>query len=142
MDTTAHDLKLLSIGYFIQGGIVIFSGLVCVGYLGLIEAVFASARNSTRVDPRNQMPEGILLTIGVIVIVIALLTLAFGALMLYAAVSLRQHRNRTLVLVMAALNCMAIPYGTVLGIFTFLVLQRAAAKEIFDVAPQWPIAPA
>jgi hypothetical protein len=32
---------------------------------------------------------------------------------------------------MAALNCLAMPYGTVLGIFTFLVLQRTAAKEMF-----------
>jgi hypothetical protein len=32
---------------------------------------------------------------------------------------------------MAALSCLAIPYGTVLGIFTFMVLQRPAARAIF-----------
>jgi heme/copper-type cytochrome/quinol oxidase subunit 2 len=141
MDTTAHDLRLLSIGYFIQGGIVIFSGLLFLCYLALIGAVFASVQNGAQVDPQKQIPAHLLYAIGVVVIAMALVTLLVGACMLYSGVALRKRKNRTLILVMAALNCLAIPYGTVLGIFTFLVLQRTIAKEMFGqmaAAPESP----
>ena len=135
MDTTAHDLRLLSIGYFIQGGIVIFYGLLALCYLGFMGAIFASIPNSPQGDPRNQIPAGLGYTIGAIVIAVALLTLVGGSCLLYAGLALRRHKKRTFVLVMAALNCLGVPYGTVLGIFTFLVLQRAEAKEIFEQTP-------
>jgi len=135
MNTTAHDLRLLSIGYFIQGGIVIFYGLLALCYVGFMGAIFGSIPNSPQGDPRNQIPAGLLYTIGAIVIAVALVTLVGGSCVLYAGLALRKHEKRTFVLVMAALNCLAVPYGTVLGIFTFLVLQRAEAKEIFAQTP-------
>ena len=135
MDTTAHDLRLLSIGYFIQGGIVIFYGLLALCYVGFMGAIFGSIPNSPQGDPRNQIPAGLLYSIGAIVIAVALVTLVGASCVLYAGLALRKHKKRTFVLVMAALNCLAVPYGTVLGIFTFLVLQRTEAKEIFGQTP-------
>jgi hypothetical protein len=135
MDTTAHDLRLLSIGYFIQGGIVITYGLLALCYVGFMGAIFGSIPNSPQGDPRNQIPAGLLYAIGSIVIAVSLVTLVGGSCALYAGLALRKHKKRTFVLVMAALNCLAVPYGTVLGIFTFLVLQRTEAKEIFGQTP-------
>ncbi len=142
MDTTAHDLRLLSIGYFIQGGISICSGLLFFCYVGLVGVVFASAQNGAHGELQNQIPTGVLYVIGAIVIAIALVTVGVGICMVYSGVALRKRKNRALVLVMAALNCLAIPYGTVLGIFTFLVLQRPTAQEMFAqaaAAPQLPL---
>jgi hypothetical protein len=134
MDTTAHDLKLLSIGYFIQGGIVIGSGILAFAYVGLVGFLLAASQSGARSNPRNQMPPEVLHVFGAIAIAIAIVTAAAGIGMICSGVALRDRRNRTLVLAMAALNCLAMPYGTVLGIFTFLVLQRPAAREMFDLA--------
>jgi hypothetical protein len=41
-----------------------------------------------------------------------------------------------LCMVTAGISCLGIPYGTVLGIFTFLVLSRPSAIALFD---RWPL---
>jgi hypothetical protein len=46
MDTTAHDLRLLSIWYLIQGGIVITYALLALCYLGLMGAILWSEHHS------------------------------------------------------------------------------------------------
>ena len=39
-----------------------------------------------------------------------------------------------LILVVAALECLAFPLGTVLGVFTLIVLVRPEVKQLFGVA--------
>lgn len=77
MDTTAYDLKLLSIGYFIQGGIVISSGLMGIGYLAFMGAVLTPVLNG-RAQPRSDVPPALLFIFAAAFLVIMLLTLAFG----------------------------------------------------------------
>ena len=47
---------------------------------------------------------------------------------------LRQRRHYTFCLVIAAIECMFIPFGTVLGVFTLVVLARTGVKDIFPRA--------
>jgi len=46
--------------------------------------------------------------------------------------SRRQHH--TFCVVMSALNCMCMPLGTALGVFTLLVLQRPSVKSLFEAS--------
>ena len=133
MDTTAHDLKLLSIGFFIQGGIILCYGMLFFCYLGVAGAVIASVQRNLQTGAGNAIPAGLMAVIGVVVVGIAVMTLLMGSLMLWAGFSLRKRQHRILILVMAGLNCLSVPYGTVLGIFTLMVMQRPAAKEMFGV---------
>jgi hypothetical protein len=42
------------------------------------------------------------------------------------------HRKHyTFCLVMAGVECLFMPFGTVLGVFTILVLNRQTVKELF-----------
>ncbi|MDZ4816523.1 MAG: hypothetical protein SGI71_09690 [Verrucomicrobiota bacterium] len=45
---------------------------------------------------------------------------------------LRMRRYRTFCLVSAAISCIHLPFGTVLGIFSLMVLLRPSVKKIFD----------
>ncbi len=54
--------------------------------------------------------------------------------------SLMARRNRTFSLVVAGLNCMAFPFGTALGVFTFIVLLRDSVRELYE-AQKRPIMP-
>ena len=138
MDTTTHDVKLLSIGYFIQGGIVAFYALLALCYVLFMGAIFTAILNSPQANARNQIPAGLLPLIGTIATALVLVMVTGGACLLFAGYALRRYRHRTFVLVMAALSCLAIPYGTVLGIFTFMVLQRPTAKLMFGDLPAVP----
>ena len=51
---------------------------------------------------------------------------------------LQQHRRYIFCLVMAALSCAFTPFGTVLGVFTILVLMRPSVKELFEETPAPP----
>jgi|SRR6185437_10866283 len=142
MDTTAHDLKLLSIGFFIQGGIATFYGLMILCYFGFMGLVFRLVQRAAENAPNGaqvNLPPGLMWIFGAIAVGLAVVTLTTGLCNLYAGVALRRRRHRIFVMVMAVLNCLAAPYGTVLGIFTLLVLQRPAAKELFAGAVVGPV---
>lgn len=66
---------------------------------------------------------------------IILLGWTFGALTIYAGRCIQRRERRTFVFVIAALNCLLIPWGTALGICTFLVLQTPLARREFSLPP-------
>ena len=47
---------------------------------------------------------------------------------------LRRHRSYTFCLVIAGIECIFMPMGTVLGVFTIIVLIRPGVKSLFGVA--------
>jgi len=66
------------------------------------------------------------ITIGVIV-----MGLAFAVCLVVAGRNLARQTGYTYCLVMAALSCLMVPLGTVLGVFTILALIRPTVKERF-----------
>jgi hypothetical protein len=58
---------------------------------------------------------------------------ALAIAMVFAGRYLKQHRKRTFCLVVAAISCIVIPFGTVLGIFTIVVHKRPSAIRLFGV---------
>lgn len=52
-----------------------------------------------------------------------------------SAVFLRKPKNRTFSLVIAGLNCLHVPFGTILGIFTIFVLMRPSVAELYESNP-------
>lgn len=47
---------------------------------------------------------------------------------------LARRRKRMFSFVMAALLCMFVPFGTVLGVFTIIVLSRESVQRLYDAA--------
>ena len=54
-----------------------------------------------------------------------------GVLNLISGICLRARKGRTFSLVVAGLNCLHIPLGTVLGVFTIIVLIRDSVRELY-----------
>jgi len=84
--------------------------------------------------PVNQAPPVFMFRIFAAVIgVIILLGWTFGALTIYAGRCVHNRIHRVFILVMAGLNCPLIPWGTLLGIATFMLLQTPVARREFGV---------
>lgn len=49
-----------------------------------------------------------------------------------SGIFLKKRTNRTFCLAVAGLNCLHIPLGTVLGIFTIVVLVRPSIAELYE----------
>ena len=60
-----------------------------------------------------------------------LIGFTFAALTFVAGRSLAKRRRYTFCLVMAGVECMFMPFGTVLGVFTIIVLIRESVKQLF-----------
>jgi hypothetical protein len=61
---------------------------------------------------------------------------AFGILTIISGRKIAQRKNRTFSFVIAAINCLSLPFGTALGIFTIIVLNRPSVQTLYqDSAP-------
>ena len=89
---------------------------------------------STSPRPVNQGPPVIMFRIFAAVIgTIILLGWTFGALTIYAGRCVQKRQHRAFIYVMAGLNCPLIPWGTLLGIATFILLQTPVARSEFGL---------
>ena len=55
-----------------------------------------------------------------------------ATLKLLTAIRLKERRSRVMCLIAAGLSCIEMPYSTVLGIWTFMVLGRASVRRQFE----------
>lgn len=55
-----------------------------------------------------------------------------GVLNWLSARYIRNRRKRMFSMVVAGLNCLQIPFGTALGIFTFIVMGRSSVRDLYD----------
>jgi zinc transporter ZupT len=140
-DITIHDLKLLSIGYYIQGGIAAFYTVVMAGYMGFLGTMLAAFGTAAQRDGQKAIPEFVFSLLTGLFMVIAIFSLATTICLLLAGYWLRRYRNKLFIFIVAALSCLSVPYGTVLGIFTFMVLRRPVAEELFGGAAGPPALP-
>lgn len=125
-----EHLKMLAIGHYVLGGLTGLFGLFPLIYV-LIGAVFIAAPPRGR--PGDPPPPEALGWIFVVIGVVASLVIwafAFGTI--YAGRQLTKLQKYTFCLIMAGFNCMMfMPIGTVLGVFTLIVLLRDSVKQLF-----------
>jgi len=127
-----EHLKLLSIGYLVSAGVAALFSLL--GLLYVFMGVMMSVTFSEAAKKANQVPPPAFVgwVFGIIGLVIFLLLIAMAALKFCTAQCIKRRRARAFCMVVAAFSCLEIPYGTVLGVFTFVVLGRDSVKCLFE----------
>jgi hypothetical protein len=146
-------LRLLALGYYVKGAMgavfisfLLFHFVFLLGFSFIPESAWnpppkpATTAESLSVTPSpsprpvNQGPPVVMFRIFAAVIgVIILLGWTFGALTIYAGRCVQKRQHRTFIYVMAGLNCPLIPWGTLLGIATFMLLQTPVARSEFGL---------
>lgn len=126
-----EHLRLLSLFYFISAGFSAFFSLFSSIYI-VIGIVLVASLSSVQSQNSNAPPEAFAWAFVGIGASVTLLALGLALLKFLTGRALRRRRSRTLCLVTAGISCIGIPYGTVLGIFTFLVLGRPSVQALFD----------
>ncbi|MCB9593245.1 MAG: hypothetical protein H6719_10985 [Sandaracinaceae bacterium] len=135
-DLTADDvqqLKLLSWGHFILGGLTVLCGFFPFIHLA-VGIGMVSGEMGGRPEPA-----------GWIFVAVASALIAFfwatAGLTIYAGRCLREQRKRTLCFAVAILQCVFFqPIGLVLGVFSIIVLIRPSVKAAFERAEGAPVA--
>ncbi|MEP2775780.1 MAG: hypothetical protein ABJQ29_04880 [Luteolibacter sp.] len=62
--------------------------------------------------------------------------LAFCVCNVLSGMWIKKRKNRTFSFVVAAMNCIQFPFGTALGVFTFIVLARPTVQMSYEANRQ------
>jgi len=126
----ADHLNLLAIFHFVVAALA-FVGLafLLVQYL-IMNTVFTnpSVWQSQKGGPP---PAEIFAMFKWIYFAIALFFLGFSFLNIISGLCIRARKHRTFSLVVAGANCLQVPLGTILGIFTIIVLTRDSVSQVY-----------
>lgn len=130
----AEHLRLLSIGYFISAGVSAFFSLFGLMYMFMgvvMGAMFSSAaKTSQHADAMPPQMAGWL--VGIFGGLFFLLGAGLAIAKFLTGKYLRQRRSRTFCQVVAGISCLSIPFGTALGVATFLTLGKPSVSGLFD----------
>ena len=131
-DQDAEHLKILSICYYVQAGLTALGACVPVIHLfmgvAMLTGSFASPGASSHDLEAMRMMGGFFVAIATLII---LLGWAFAVCNFLVARRIVRRQSRVLCLVTAGINCLSIPLGTTLGVFTFVVMGRPSVAESF-----------
>lgn len=136
VDRDLEHLKLLSIFWYVWAGLTALGGCISLIYVAMGAAMMAAppgAMNATTQPSGQPAPSpaalgGMFMGLGgcILLFMLGLALLAF-----MTARGLATHRRRTFCMVIAGLSCLSIPLGTVLGVFTLMVLSRPTVAAMF-----------
>ncbi len=129
-----EHLKLLSLGYMISAGTTAFFSLFGLMYVVMGSVMgFMFSHMPANANRANQpSPAFIGWIFGAIGFAFMIGFGAIALLKLRAGFSLRRRTSRTFCMVVAAISCLEVPYGTVLGVLTFIVLGRETVSRLFE----------
>jgi hypothetical protein len=129
MNQDQEHLELLSIFHYIVGGIAALFSFFPIVYL-ILGTLFIVAPG--RIQGSGSPPPAFL---GWIFIIlggsIMLVGLAFAVCVILTGRYITKRRHYIFCLVIASLNCLFMPFGTILGVFTIVILMRPSVKELF-----------
>lgn len=129
IDRDLEHLRLLKLGYYVTAGVTGFASLfaaVPIGMGAMLSSGALPVREGSSDDP--QVAGLVLLGVGVALLVFGLVA---TLLIYFTGRSLVQRRRWMLCMVVAALQCLSIPWGTVLGVCTIIVLDRDSVRALF-----------
>ena len=129
MNQYEQHLGLLSMFHYIVGGITVLFALFPVFHLifGLV-MLLAPTKFEAQDESAPMFIAWFFIIFAAIFIMIGW---ALAGCVIAVGRCLAKRRRYLFCLVMAGIECILMPFGTVLGVFTIIVLMRDSVKEIF-----------
>ena len=131
MNTDETHLNQLAIAHYAVGGFMALFACFPLIHLGLGLAMIMGG-GETFLDQSGEAPPEL---VGWIFFIIGLLCFLFGqAVSISVIISgrfLKRRKHYLFSFILACIACTFVPFGTVLGVFTILVLSRESVKEIY-----------
>jgi hypothetical protein len=138
MNRDEEHLRLLSIFYYVKGGLTALGACFFGIYILIGIVVLAIPKPLGSPGQHNDAIAGIMLMfIGVCA---GLIVAAIAGLEIFVGRCLNQKKHYTFCVVMAGVSCIFFPLGTILGVFSLVVLLRPTVKPIFEgnIPPVFP----
>ena len=132
MNQDTEHLRLLSIFHYVVAGLAALFALFPLIYTTIGAIFIFVARHGTPKAGEELPPEflgWIFVGIGSFLFLIGI---AIAICILIAGRCLSRRKGYSFALVMACMECLFVPFGTVLGVFTIIALSRESVKTLFE----------
>lgn len=128
----ADHLNLLGIFHFVGAGLAVLGILFLLLHYTMMHAMFTNPDLwKNQKQPMPVPPAQIFAMMKWFYLAGAAWFVSSGILNLISGFCLRARKGRTFSLVVAGINCLHLPLGTVLGVFTIIVLLRDSVRELY-----------
>ena len=122
-----QNLRILSIFHYVVAGLAALFSLFPIFHI-----IIGSMMVLGKLDDGPNPPPAVFGWLFVLVgAAIMLAGFAFATCVAYAGRCLAHRRHYMYCLVMAGIGCMFMPFGTVLGVFTIVELQKEPVRQMF-----------
>jgi hypothetical protein len=134
MNRDEEHLQLLAIFHYVVAGLAALFSFFPLLYT-TVGAIFIFAARHGTVKPGEDLPPEFLGWIfAALGSLLFLIGIAMAICILVAGRSLALRKGYSFALVMACIECLFVPFGTILGVFTIVVLSRESVRGLFSTA--------
>lgn len=137
MNQDQEHLRLLTIFHYVCAGLAAL--FACFPIIHLVLGLMMALRPEVFDHGKNAPPAFLGWFFVVFASIFIFLGWTFAALLAWAGRCLGQRKNYTFCLVVGGVACLFMPFGTVLGVFTIIVLSRPSVKVLFASPAQPPL---
>ena len=131
MNRDQEHLQLLSIFHYVVAGLAALFSFFPLLYTIIGTIFIFAARHGTAKSGEDLPPEFLGWIFAVIGSGLFLFGLAIAICILIAGRSLALRKRYSFAMVTACIECIFVPFGTILGVFTIVVLSRESVKGLF-----------
>lgn len=148
----AEHIRLLAVFHYVLAGLMVLAACLAAIYVAMSIVMVntmsgfmssaatppaspgapAGATAPPTVAPPTEVFEMMAWMYGVMGGLAAVVAIVMAWLLFLAGRYLSACRNRTFIFVIACIECVLFPFGTALGVFTLIVLEREAVKRVFQ----------
>jgi lysylphosphatidylglycerol synthetase-like protein (DUF2156 family) len=129
-----QHLRLLSIFHYIVGGIIAFFSLIFLGHFFIGISMITSPESFPTESSGAPLPKEFGYLFAAIGGTMVLLGEALAISTIFSGRFLSRHKKYWFSFVIACILCVFTPFGTILGVFTIIVLSRQSVKELYGLS--------
>jgi len=134
MNRDEEHLQLLAIFHYVVAGLAALFSLFPLLYTTVGAIFILAARHGTAKPGEDLPPEFLGWIFAVLGALLFLIGIAIAICILIAGRSLALRKRYSFAFVMACIECLFVPFGTILGVFTIVVLSRESVRGLFSTA--------
>src|SRR2546422_10118684 len=131
MNQGTDHLRLLAIFHYVVAGLAALFSLFPLLYT-MVGSIFIFAARHGTPKPGEELPPEFLGWIFIVLgLFLFLLGIAMAICVLIAGRCLSRRKCYSFALVIACIECLFIPFGTIVGVFTIIALSRLSMQRLF-----------
>lgn len=128
----ASHLRLLSIFHYVFGGLCMLGGVFMIGYIFLMRFIMEQSASSSPGGADAEQVKTMITYLAIFYGAMGVLCFIESICNILCGWFLTNRKHKIFIFIISGFNCLSIPLGTTLGVFTFIVLMRPSVAATFD----------